>query len=241
MKSSPSSIENFSEMNIILSSVTRDPFARVSKQLLDDPKLSWKAKGIMAYLLGKPPKWKLRVTDLVKKSSDGKHAIRAALKELQVNGYATFERVRLDGKIVDTIWKVADSPLFLPKKDLQHPESQNVENQHHSKNNTFSKNDFNKNETSLSSSDAFSFDELVAEFPLIADNRPELIEAASEDRLKDNSGLKVWDVKSYLTPLEVKMEYRDKKVESNRATTNCRYETTSPVHPPRPNSRLPSR
>lgn len=54
----------------------------------NDSKLSWKARGILWYLLEKPDNWKVIISDLVNKSEkDGEAAVRSALKELQDNGY----------------------------------------------------------------------------------------------------------------------------------------------------------
>src|SRR5580698_6204456 len=61
--------------NIILHRAT-DAFARVSKKLLNDPALSFKAKGVLAYLIGKPENWKLRVSDLENHCNEGKASIR---------------------------------------------------------------------------------------------------------------------------------------------------------------------
>jgi hypothetical protein len=75
------------QSSIIITSKTADPFARVTKALLNDPNLSWQAKGIMAYLIGKPKNWKLRVKDLANRAKNGETSIRSALKELRTQGY----------------------------------------------------------------------------------------------------------------------------------------------------------
>jgi len=111
-----------------------DPFARILKSLLDDPKLPWKAKGIASYLLGKKDGWKIQVSDLVNRGSDGKAAIRAGLKELRDAGYANLTVIRSAGKIVSWHWEIADKPIFSPDTDFQEVENQEVENRHLSKN-----------------------------------------------------------------------------------------------------------
>ena len=55
--------------------------------LLGDSELSWKAKGLMLYLLAYGDGGKVRVADLMPLSKDGKTAVRAALSELQTKGY----------------------------------------------------------------------------------------------------------------------------------------------------------
>lgn len=91
---------------------TTDPFARVPKTVLDDETLSWKAKGILAYLIGKPADWKVIINDLVKRSTDRHAAVKTGLKELRKAGYARLECLREKGKVVAWKWHVADEPLF---------------------------------------------------------------------------------------------------------------------------------
>lgn len=120
--------------NIILTHHVKDPFARVSKQLLNDPAISFKAKGILAYLLGKPEDWKLRVSDLENHSSDGKDSIRSALNELRAAGYAKFERIKKKGVIVDGVWKICDFPIFSPRTGFPDVDKPDEENRYLSKN-----------------------------------------------------------------------------------------------------------
>lgn len=54
---------------------------------LRDPRLSWKAKGIAAYLLSKPKGWRIWTADLIKRSTDGRDAVLTGLAELETCGY----------------------------------------------------------------------------------------------------------------------------------------------------------
>ena len=69
-------------------------FVMMDKTFLEDDRLSFKAKGILAYLLSKPDDWKVIVGNLVKQSKDGKTAVYAGLKELKECGYYTKVPVR---------------------------------------------------------------------------------------------------------------------------------------------------
>lgn len=122
--------------NIILTGLLNDPFARVSKKVLDDPNISFKAKGIIAYLIGKPPTWKLRVSDLMNHGRDGRDGIRSALNELRAAGYASYEQPTIKGVFDSGVWKISDSPIFSPQ-----PEKPDAEKPH------LSKNDCSKTET----------------------------------------------------------------------------------------------
>ncbi len=66
-------------------------FVLLDKTFLEDDRLSFKAKGILAYLLSKPDDWKVIVGNLVNYSADGKSSVYAGLKELKEYGY--YEKV----------------------------------------------------------------------------------------------------------------------------------------------------
>jgi len=91
---------------------SKDPFARIPHTMLEDDRLSWKAKGILAYLCGKPNGWKMRVSDIANHGTEGKHAIRAALNELRDAGYAEFHQSREHGIFKEGCGKVSDTPIF---------------------------------------------------------------------------------------------------------------------------------
>src|SRR5512133_1808457 len=98
--------------NIIVTRTVSDPFARVPKDVLDDTRMSWKAKGILAYLLGKPHDWVVRTEDIVKRSTDGEASVVNGLKELREAGYAKLVQIREGGRVKNWCWKVADAPIF---------------------------------------------------------------------------------------------------------------------------------
>src|SRR5688500_12165482 len=101
-------------MSIIRICKSEDPYARVNKKLLEDERLHWKSKGIMAYLLGHKDNWEVRASDLVKRSMDGRDAVYSALSELRQLGYARLETTRKAGKIVGKRWIIQDSPSPIP-------------------------------------------------------------------------------------------------------------------------------
>ncbi len=61
---------------------------------VNDPKISWKAKGLHAYLISRPPEWMLRETDLINRSPGGRDGLRVGLQELEDFGYITREKTR---------------------------------------------------------------------------------------------------------------------------------------------------
>ena len=62
-------------------------FVTVDKKLINDKKLSWKAKGLLVYLLSKPDGWVLFIADVVNHSSNGRDSVYSGLKELEKVGY----------------------------------------------------------------------------------------------------------------------------------------------------------
>jgi len=64
-----------------------NPYVMLNKTALNDNNLSFKAKGIFAYLMSKPDDWRCQVTDLQNNSVDGRDAIRSGLRELREHGY----------------------------------------------------------------------------------------------------------------------------------------------------------
>ena len=89
-----------------------DPFCRIPNSTLQDPALSFKAKGILAYLLSKPDGWIPQVEDISRNSNDGARAIRAGMDELRELGYAELQKITAAGKVVKWRLVVADSQAF---------------------------------------------------------------------------------------------------------------------------------
>lgn len=64
-----------------------NPYVMLNKTALNDENLSFKAKGLFAYLMSKPNNWCSNVEHLAKVSKDGRDSVRSALKELREYGY----------------------------------------------------------------------------------------------------------------------------------------------------------
>lgn len=65
----------------------KHPYLIMDKTGLQDGKLSWKAKGILAYLLSLPDDRQVYITELVKHSKDWRDSTSAGIKELMENWY----------------------------------------------------------------------------------------------------------------------------------------------------------
>ena len=113
----------------------RNNFVMIDKGFAENPNLSYKAKGIMVYLLSKPDDWKVIVKDLVNHGKDGKTAVYSGLKELSEQGY--YRKVPVKdkrGRITHWEGTVSELPIFLkneeneapPANDEKDSESKNV-------------------------------------------------------------------------------------------------------------------
>ena len=128
-------------------------FVQIQNSMFEDDRLSWKAKGLLGYLLSRPDGWKVNVLDLVKRSTDGEKSVRAGTKELREFGYLAFHKIKENGKFIGTVWEYDDVPFVedidvSPYADFRHVENGQVENRHavkgvHINNTDFSNTDLN--------------------------------------------------------------------------------------------------
>lgn len=92
-------------------------FTTVRNEYLQDVNLSWKAKGLITYIMSLPPDWQLNLSDLKKRSKDGRDATAAGLRELITNGYCQRCKVRGDGgTFVGCDYEVSDIKEFEPEQ-----------------------------------------------------------------------------------------------------------------------------
>lgn len=91
-------------------------FTKLSNAQIRDDRISWKARGLLAYLLSLPDWWQLRVSKLVEQGPDGRHSTRAGLAELQKFGYVLIERERnARGRFERTLWTIVEEPSANPR------------------------------------------------------------------------------------------------------------------------------
>lgn len=75
--------------------LTRE-YVQIHNSLAADQELSYKAKGILVYLLSRPPTWEANVNDIANHSTDGRYAVRSGLSELEEQGFITRSWIRDD-------------------------------------------------------------------------------------------------------------------------------------------------
>ena len=89
----------------------RSRWTGIANTMLEDHRLSFKARGLLAYLLTKPEGWQTQVAQLTHASDhDGRSAIYSALEELTQYGYATYEQPREAGRFIKGGWTIRETP-----------------------------------------------------------------------------------------------------------------------------------
>lgn len=102
-------------MSLIRTVKQENPFVQLDKYFLSDERLSWGAKGILAYILSKPDGWKINKEDLIKKSDDGKTKVESALLNLLACGYVNWYQLKgTDGTFGEWVYDVYERPDFNP-------------------------------------------------------------------------------------------------------------------------------
>ncbi|SFM31022.1 helix-turn-helix domain-containing protein [Pelosinus propionicus] len=97
---------------VVIKKNKENPFVQIYKEPLSDDRLSWKAKGIWAYLLSKPDDWVVRITDLIRRSKDSRDSVYTGLTELEKYGYLTRERCYNEkGQFMGYDYIIYEAPL----------------------------------------------------------------------------------------------------------------------------------
>lgn len=104
----------------------------MNRTALNDDRLSWKAKGIMAYMLSMPDDWVFYMDELISHAKDGKDSFRSGFKELKDAGYVDRKPIKDEQtkKIVEWETIVHEVPFKNdePHTDFPHMEKPQVGN-----------------------------------------------------------------------------------------------------------------
>lgn len=123
---------------------------------LKDVRLSWKAKGLFAYILSLPEDWKIYTTELQNHATDGETALRAAIKELTEYGYIQQQREKDEkGRWASYSYVIIENPL------VENPNVGNPNVGKHGLLNTNNTNNLNKQNTKTLSKDNVTQNSLI--------------------------------------------------------------------------------
>lgn len=85
-------------------------FTVLANDIIRDRRLSWRARGILVYLLSMPDNWKTTSSHLVSVGQEGRDSIRGALSELEEIGYLVRQKHQDDRGRWSTATYVYDCP-----------------------------------------------------------------------------------------------------------------------------------
>jgi len=95
-----------------------NPYVMMNKYCLQDKNLSWKAKGLLAYLLSLPDDWQIYQSELQKHSTDGKDSLKKGIEELIKNHYMIRNQTRNPkGQLIGYEYQVYEVPTESGKSD----------------------------------------------------------------------------------------------------------------------------
>ena len=83
----------------------------MSNYHLKDKNLSFKAKGLLSYMLSLPDDWDYSIQGLCKASKDNDFSIRSTLKELQENNYLKITKERNKKGQFEGVYSIFERPL----------------------------------------------------------------------------------------------------------------------------------
>lgn len=97
-------------VGMIVRSPRRRHFTVLPNDTLEDASLSFKAKGLLAYVLSKPDEWRCNSRQLASVGPDGLFAVRKALEELSKAGYAELVKQRNADGTTTSEWHITEEP-----------------------------------------------------------------------------------------------------------------------------------
>lgn len=81
----------------IIRLASRRRFTAIDRATINDERLSFRAKGVLVWLLDKPEGYRIDSTDMASRAREGRDAIRSALTELEDAGYLVRHRRQVAG------------------------------------------------------------------------------------------------------------------------------------------------
>lgn len=119
-------------------------FIMMDKKIIENEKMSLEEKALLYYLLSKPPKWVVRITDIRRRCKIGKDKAHKLINELVRHGHIVKENLRESngtfGSVRYLVFESSQIPSLEnpetenPENDIQETENPKKENQDHSNN-----------------------------------------------------------------------------------------------------------
>lgn len=97
-------------------------FTILSNAVLNDDRLSFRARGVLIWLLSKPDDWRTRSDSIAAQSpTEGRDAIRSALRELAELGYLAREKFQNELGQWCTVQTIYEEPVIIPGPEKNRP------------------------------------------------------------------------------------------------------------------------
>ncbi|MED4570983.1 hypothetical protein P9302_16085 [Brevibacillus agri] len=94
------------------------PFTQIELDIAENSNLKWSSRGLLLYLLSRPPGWVIRKADLIKRSPEGKDVVESALLDLMLNGYIYYYADReANGQVKEWVYEVYRNPDSNPRRE----------------------------------------------------------------------------------------------------------------------------
>lgn len=85
----------------------------IDNTFIRDDSLSWRAKGVMTYLLSLPEDWEISMAEIQRHGTEGRDAFRKIIKELEEHGY--LKRMKLksgEGRFTGIKYHIIENPIL---------------------------------------------------------------------------------------------------------------------------------
>lgn len=132
-------------------------YTQVPNEWIRDPRIGFKSKGVLHYLLSHQSGWKTSLEHLAVAGKDGRDSIRTAIMELEKTGYLRRTRLRDSGKLSGSEWELID-PFDAPSAEkpmLEKPTQENPMLENPTLKNTNTKKTIDKKTKDISTNKAF--------------------------------------------------------------------------------------
>jgi hypothetical protein len=84
----------------IIRKKSADNYTIIHNEILQRTDISWKAKGILVYILSLPDDWVIYLEEVMEHATDGRDSFRAGWNELRNKGYVKRYPIKEKGKII---------------------------------------------------------------------------------------------------------------------------------------------
>jgi hypothetical protein len=98
-------------LTIIRAERPNTKFAIIRNEVLQDERLSFRARGVLASILSRPDNWRCSAWDLAKEGIEGRRAILTALTELETYGYLVRSKKQDEAGKWSTSSYIYDTPV----------------------------------------------------------------------------------------------------------------------------------